>query len=333
MATIARGHDERPRHRIHPGTLTAAIVLGGTLLSSCTPIGPRPPTTASPSVDLPATAAPAPDPAAPDPAAPGPAATEPVTSAPTMTNTASVGLSPTAGGRASVLVYFQVEGPDGPRLVREPHQVTARTPARGTTEAMIAGPDDPDYTSPWNRDTRVLGVSDRAGVITVDLSYEARRANVGSAGAAMMKQQLIYNVTERLGAGKRVMLHIDGEPAGELWGAVDWSTPERRADWSSTLLLVGIDTPGHGATVKSPVRITGQAAAFEATVPWRVRASDEAVVQEGFAMTEEGNTLSPYRFDVTLPAGTYTVEVREDDPSDGEAGPPDVDTRVITVTP
>jgi hypothetical protein len=34
---------------------------------------------------------------------------------------------------------------------------------------------------------------------------------------------------------------------------------------------------------------------------------------------------------VPLPAGRYTVEVREDDPSGGEGGPPMRDTRSFTV--
>lgn len=286
-----------------------AVVLGGALVAGCTPVQPPDPGDATPSPT---------------------ATTAPTT---TATPTGSPTSSPTTtGALASALVYFQIDGPNDARLLREPHDVAAGTPARGAIEAMIAGPDDPDYTSPWNQATRVLGISDNAGVIIVDLSGDARTAGVGSAFAVLMKQQLVYTVTEQLGADKRVMLHIDGQPAGELWGVTAWTAPEPRADWSETLLLVGIDTPAEGDSVTSPVKVTGQAAVFEATLPWRVLGPGGTPVQEGFAMTAEGNTLAPYQFEVTLPAGGYVIEVTEDDPSDGEGGPLDVDSRAITVT-
>lgn len=283
-----------------------AALLGGLLVAGCTTPGqPSPTSTASP----PPTATPTP------------------TASATATPSASV---PAAS--ASALVYFLIDAPGGVRLVREPHDVAAGTPARGAVEAMIAGPDDPDYASPWNPATRVLGISDNAGVVTVDLSGEARTADAGSEPAALMKQQLIWTVTEQLGADKNVMLTIDGQPAGELWGVVDWTAPEARTNWLDTLLLVGIDTPADGASVTSPVRVTGQAAVFEATLPWTVYDANDEVVQEGFAMTAEGNTMAPYAFEVTLPPGDYLIEVTEDDPSAGEAGDLDVDDREITVT-
>lgn len=296
--------------------LSVSLLTAGLVLSACTPVSPpagQP--TAAPTITTTTT-------------------TTTVTTPSASPGSSSPGASPTAttARDAQALVYFQIDGPNGPRLVREPHRVDARTPARGAVEAMIAGPDDPDYRGPWNPGTRVLGISDNADVITVDVSGEARTANVGSAFAVLMKQQLIYTVTEQLGRDKRVLLHIDGAPAGELWGVTEWATPEPRGDWSETLLLVGIDTPAENATVPSPVVVTGQAAVFEATLPWRVRAADGAIVQEGFATTSEGMTLAPYRFDVSLPAGEYMIEVTEDDPSGGEGGPLDVDTRRITVT-
>lgn len=292
--------------------ISAAVLVGGLVLSGCTP---PPPPAGGPSAG-PTNAA------TTVAASPSPTASSGSTAVPTAT----------VAPRAQALVYFQIDGPNGARLVREPRSVTRGTPARGAVEAMLAGPDDPDYIGPWNPGTRVLGISDTAGVITVDLSGEARTANVGSAFAALMKQQLIYTVTEQLGSGKRVLLHIDGAPAGELWGATEWATPEPRGDWSETLLLVGIDNPAEGATVASPVVVTGQAAVFEATLPWRVVTSEGATVQEGVAMTAEGMTMAPYRFEVTLPAGEYVIEVTEDDPSGGEGGPLDVDNRSITVT-
>ncbi|WP_432560354.1 Gmad2 immunoglobulin-like domain-containing protein [Granulicoccus sp. GXG6511] len=297
---------------------TVVAVMGGVVVAGCTPGGSSGPTPhpSPPSLAETATSA---EPAAAESPARMSAAPSPGSA------------SPTGAGQREALVYFLVDSPNGIRLAREARGVAGDTPARGAVEAMIDGPQDPDYVGPWNRSTRVLGISDNDGVVTVDLSGEARTANVGSPAAAAMKQQLIHTVTEQLGAEKRVQLHIDGAPAQELWGAVDWTSPEARGEWSETLLLVGIDSPAERASVSSPVVVTGQAAVFEATLPWRVLTPTGAIVQQGTAMTEQGMTMAPYRLEVVLSPGEYIIEVTEDDPSVGEAGPLDVDTRRITV--
>lgn len=228
-------------------------------------------------------------------------------------------------------VYYVVDTRTGLRLARELHEIPADTPA-AAVEAMIAGATDPDYTSTWNPATRVLGVDAAPDLITVNLSNDARTANVGSPGAAMMVQQLVWTVTEaaKLPATP-VLLAIDGTPAGEMWGAIGWSEPIARADAMSVRALVQIDLPTEGSIVAAPVTVSGDAAAFEATVPWRVLGADGRVIDKGFAMTREGMTFAPYSFELNLPPGTYRVEVSEDDPSGGAGGTPMVDTRSFTV--
>ena len=197
---------------------------------------------------------------------------------------------------------------------------------------MIAGPLDPDYATTWNPDTVVLGVSRPGRVIRVNLSEEAREADVGSEAAELMVQQVVHTVTELLGTNAPVRLLVAGKPAGELWGSVVWDEPVRRAAALDVRLLVQVDGPAEEATVSSPVQVTGEAAAFEATVPWRVLDADGAVVRRGFTTTSEDMRFAPYSFSVRLPPGTYTVVVAEDDPSGGEApGRPMRDTRTVTV--
>lgn len=229
-------------------------------------------------------------------------------------------------------VFYVVDTRAGLRLAGEPHDVPADDAAVGAVEAMIAGPDDPDYTSTWNPDTQVLGVTLDGKNVTVDLSADARRANVGSEGAALMIQQLVYTVSEATTPQAKVRLLIDGQPAGELWGAVDWSAPVRRADPLDVRQLVQIDTPREGEEVSSPVTVSGVAATFEANVPWRVLNEKGKVVKKGFTTAEEAFTFAPYSFTVDLPAGSYTIEVSEDDPSGGEGGTPMRDTRTVTVS-
>lgn len=263
--------------------------------------------------------------------------TTPPTSSSTTTTTAPATTAPAtstpAAATVDVPVYYVIDTRTGFRLAREIRTLPAADAVRAAVEAMIAGPTDPDYATTWNPATTVLGVQQTAGVLLVDLSADARTANVGSAGAALMIQQLVYTVTEAAEQPMApVMLTIAGSPAGELWGAVVWDSPVVRADPIDVLLLVQIDRPTEGATSTSPVTVSGDAAVFEATVVWKVLDAAGATVRSGFTMTSEGQTFAPYSFSVTLDPGTYTVVVTEDDPSGGEGGTPMSDSRTVTVT-
>lgn len=252
-------------------------------------------------------------------------------SAPSSTTTSTS--TPPEQRKVTRAVYYYVDTRTGFRLVRELREVPADGAAQAAVEAMIAGANDPDYATSWNPDTQVLSVRRAGNAIKVDLSADARTANAGSEVAGLMVQQLVYTASSALGPRLPVQLLIEGRPAGELWGVLSWTGPERRAAPVDVRNLVQIDTPADGATVSSPVTVRGDAAVFEATLPWRVLDSDGKVVKEGTAMTTEGQRFAPYSFRVRLPAGDYVIEVREDDPSGGEGGPVMTDTRSITVEP
>lgn len=261
------------------------------------------------------------------------------TSVPTSSETPST-TEPTPGPSGTtpsesvaVPVYFVVDTRAGLRLAREQHEITG-DPVTAAVEAMIAGAADPDYATTWNAATEVLGVEVGDEVVTVDLSEGARTAGVGSEGAALMIQQLVYTATGAVGTAGTdlpVELTIDGEPAGELWGAVTWDGPVFAADPLDVRMLVQIDEPAEGAGVGSPVTVAGDAAVFEANLAWKVRDGNGSEAASGFTMTAQGQTFAPYSFTVDLEPGTYTVEITEDDPSDGAGGTPMTDTRTITV--
>lgn len=285
----------------------AALAAAALLLGGCAE--DRPPDTPA---TTPATAGPTPTPE------PTPAQTE---TPPPETTTATE-------------VWFMLDTRAGLRLARETRAVAGADVVQAAVQAMIAGPQDPDYSSPWAAGTEVLGVSEGPdGAVVVDLGADARTASIGSAGAALMVQQLVHTVTDALDdPAALVSLTIEGEPPGELWGAVTWTDPVARADALDVRLLVQIDDPQEGGTSGSPLTVSGQAAVFEANLPWRVLDLSGAEVAAGFTMTSEGQTFAPYSFDVDLPPGTYTVVVEESDPSDGAAGTPMSDTRTVTIS-
>lgn len=233
-----------------------------------------------------------------------------------------------------VTPYYLVDTRAGIRLAREVRQTSGIDVVQAAVEQMIAGSADPDYSTAWDPETDVLGVTQSAGTITVDLSEAARTASIGSEGAATMIQQLVWTATEAAGdPAASVLLTIEGEPAGELWGAVSWTEPVPRADPLDVRMLVQLAEPREGITVTtSPVTVTGDAAAFEANVPWRVLDATGAEVTRGFATTSAGQEFAPFTFYVELEPGTWTVEISEDDPSDGAAGTPMTDTKTFTVS-
>lgn len=261
---------------------------------------------------------------------PSPATTSPVVEPTTEPTEPTTEPTPET---TTVRVYSMVDTRNGLRLARESREVTGDDPLVLAVEEMVAGPDDPDYSTAWNPATEVLGVTQADGVLTVDLSEDARTANIGSEGAALMIQQLVWTVTDAAGADDAaVLLTVAGAPAGELWGAVSWDTPVTRADPMSVRMLVQIDEPREGAATGTAVTVSGEAAVFEAVLPWSVLDAAGAEVTSGTTMTAEGQTFAPFSFTVDLEPGTYTVVITEDDPSGGEGGTPTSDTRTITVS-
>lgn len=253
---------------------------------------------------------------------------------------ASPSASATTEPRASDVYYLTGWGTDE-LLAREVHQVAASAlpddaAAAVITEMLTAPAEDPDYTSGWNPATRVLSVRRDAGVITVDLSGEARLAQLTGQAAEATAQQLVYTVTAAYGRDDPVQLLVEGEPAGLLWDAVDWASPIARAPELETRLLVQIDSPRHGGVVDRRFRVTGEAASFEALLWWSLQSPPGTEVMSGTAMAAAGDRLAPFDFAVSLPAdrpaGEYLLVLEQDDPSGGAAEPgPMRDDKTINI--
>jgi hypothetical protein len=268
-----------------------------------------------------------------------PGATEPAaTTSPAPTLTPTPAASPAATAlEATVPVYYLTDTGTQLRLAREFRQVAAPDgPAVAAVAAMLQQPAlDPDYSSPWNPATQVLAVAEQGGTITVDVTADARAADVGAEAAERAVQQLVYTVTAALQSNADVQLLVDGQPAGELWGHVVWDEPIGRAPALDVRLLVQVNEPAQGATVPPTFTVSGEAAVFEANLPWRVETPSGDLVVSGAAMTAEGQRFAPYEFEVTLPEGAepgeYVLVVEEDDPSGGEGRPVMRDTKTVVV--
>ncbi len=242
--------------------------------------------------------------------------------------------APQPGERRAVAVYYAISTEAGLKLAREFHSTTSGfNNAQAALELMIAGPSDPDYQTLWGDDVTVHSVASDGDVITANVSGESLAEPRAADEASIGVEQLVFTVQAGFGERLPVQILVDGEHVAELWGSAAIAEPLANADPMSVRMLVQINSPGEGEAVPSPVRVSGEAAAFEATVPWRVlRADTGEVVEQNFANAAEGQRLSPFAFEVTLPPGDYIIEVTEDDPSGGEGRAPYVDTKRITVT-
>lgn len=236
----------------------------------------------------------------------------------------------------TVPVYYVGDTGSGDRLFREFRRVSGE-PALGAAEMAAAGvPADPDYRSAFPDGGGFSSVTREGGRIVVTTSDEAwveRPSGMSAADAELALQSLVYTVQGALQTRDAVRVESP-RGASTLFG-VDTADGVRNADQLEVLSLVNVTSPEQGDEVSGTFTATGVASSFEATVPWEVRDSSDAVVARGFA-TAEGwmDALYPWESEVDvsdLAPGTYTFIAMTDDPSGGEGNPPMFDTKEITV--
>jgi hypothetical protein len=253
-----------------------------------------------------------------------------VTPAPTVPTTV-----PADPAVAAVPVWFVGSTPAGDRLFREVRALRDGGPdgeppdpvGTAVTAVLEGRTGDPDLRTDWPEGVRLRSpVTQGNGLLTVDLAVVGPLP--GPAGLAL--EQLVYTVQSAAGSTDPVRVLVGGEPAVTLLGEpVD--EPLATGDPYRVRSLVEIDDPTDGAVVGAPVVLSGEAAVFEATLLWEVRDARGEVVRAGVASTSEGQRFAPFRFEIPLGAGSYTVVVSEDDPSGGEGRPPMSDAVRVTV--
>lgn len=162
------------------------------------------------------------------------------------------------------------------------------TPPRFATAAMtelLKGPSRQEAANGWGTaipaGSELLGIDLDEGVATVDLSSEFESGG-GSLSARMRLAQLVYTLTE-FRTIQSVALEIEGRPATTFSSeGIVIDGPLTRADFEDLVAPIIVQAPLAGQKVTNPVRISGNANVFEATVSIRILAGDE-VIAETFA--------------------------------------------------
>lgn len=157
---------------------------------------------------------------------------------------------------------------------------------------MINGvPTTPGASTVIPLGTKVLGLKVDKGLATVDFSREVLKANVGSAGEALGIQSIVNTLTEFPGID-RVAFTVEGkvdEQARDWWGHVGlYDQPFKRnlsVVWEP---VIWVTSPQPGDKVSSPLKVTGTARVFEATVNLRVLDKDGNKLAETHTMATAG---------------------------------------------
>ncbi|HSL95417.1 MAG TPA: GerMN domain-containing protein [Thermoleophilia bacterium] len=213
------------------------------------------------------------------------------TAEPTSEPTATTSPAPTqepSGETVTVLVYFL----SGEKLATAERTLPAtQAVARAAMDALCGGPNDYEeaagLTSSAPEGTQVLGISVKDRVATVDLSGEYASGG-GSLSMMTRVAQVVYTLTQ-FDTIRAVRFHLDGKPVEAIGGeGIIVDSPQRRADWEDFEPVIFVERPGVGATVASPVVISGRATVFEATIQLEVRDADDKILARGFTTATRG---------------------------------------------
>jgi germination protein M len=326
------------------GIILVAGACTPTAGSLGTPSTPAPSTDASveiPSSDAtPGTPAPSDSPSSPRPS--GTDETPPAT-LPPATPTPNPTATPAPVGTIVVRAYFflgNTKNRDGQStgitpVLREVPQTPAV--AAAALRALLAGPSTVELaTNPALRTeipagVRLLGVTIKAGVATVDLSSEFGAG--GDINAVWGRiAQVTYTVTQ-FSTVKTVQFDLDGEPA--FPGGIALVAPVGRDDFTGVRPAIFVDRPAWGAAAGNPAVISGLANVFEATFRVQLLASDGGVLADQQVMANCGTGCwGDFRTSIT-----YSVSkpqwgtLRVFDLSAADGTPQDVTEYPVWLTP
>ena len=196
-------------------------------------------------------------------------------------------------------VYF-VRGEDVGVATREvePTQAVAAAAMR----ELLAGPDAADRAGELGTEipsgTELRSVSIAEGTATVDLSREFESGG-GSTSMTLRVAQVVHTLTQ-FPSVRRVGFRIEGEPVDAIGGeGVVVSPPVDRADFEDQSPAILVESVGPGDAVSSPLRVTGTANTFEATLNLRVVDESGEVLYDDFATATSG-TGTRGTFDETI---------------------------------
>jgi Sporulation and spore germination/Immunoglobulin-like domain of bacterial spore germination len=283
-----------------------AISLLTVAVAACGPTGalgtvPPAPRTPAPSVD------PGPPDLTPAPSnspTPSPTPGSTPSSAPAVTPTPT----PASADTMVIRAYYVLDGEVGveglvPTLWEVPETTGV---ARSAMETLLRGEilaDYDDLSTAIPAGTRLLGLSIRDGIATVDLSREFESGG-GSASAFRRLGQVVYTLTQ-FSTVQAVLFQVEGRTVTTFGSeGIILDGPQTRRDYEDILPSIFVDRPAFGAAIGNPARVTGGANVFEATFRIAILDGSGRTVVDQQAMATCGTGCH----------GTFDVTIRYDVP-------------------
>lgn len=186
---------------------------------------------------------------------------------------------PTRALVRAYLIRGEAVGPVG-------RSVAAPAVLRGALEQLLQGPTEEEtgwgLTTAVPEGVSVLGASIADGTATVDLSEEFDDGG-GSLGMFLRLAQVVHTATQ-FASVERVALRIEGEPV-EVFSSEGIELPPTldRGDVEEQAPAILVESPLPGERVTSPLRISGTANTFEATLEWELVGADDTRIASGFS--------------------------------------------------
>jgi len=202
-----------------------------------------------------------------------------------------------------IRAYFVLDGDVGVEglvpTLREVPETTAV--ARAAMEALLRGEILSDYdrlATAIPAGTRLLGLTIRDGIATVDLSREFESGG-GSASAFYRLGQVVYTLTQ-FPTVRAVLFQVEGKTVTTFGSeGIVLEGPQARDDFEDLLPSIFVDRPAYGAAAGNPARITGNANVFEASFRIAILDGSGRTLVDDHAMATCG-TGCRGTFDVTM---------------------------------
>jgi hypothetical protein len=209
---------------------------------------------------------------------------------------------------------------EGGRL-RVSHKEHAPTQGVGAAavRALLQGPNG-SLSTAIPSGTQLLGLRIEEGTAVVDLT-EQFASGGGSLSMQMRVAQVVFTLTQ-FETVDRVAFELEGTPLSVLGGeGVLLDPPPTREDFEDLLPAITVERPASDEPVSSPLRVTGTANVFEATVQLRLVTRNGSVLAETFTTATcgtgcRGTYKESLRFSVSERTSAF-VEVYEASAEDG----------------
>jgi len=291
------------RHRsLIPALSLATLLLATAACSASGSLGqvPTTPPTPAPSIDSgPPDETPAPS------VSPSPTGSE----EPSATPSGQPSGSPSPSTPLETMVvraYYVLDGDAGVAGLVPTLRVVPKTAgvARASMEALLdvdrIHKSYPQIETAIPAGTKLLGISIKNGVATVDLSREFESGG-GSASALYRLGQVVYTLTQ-FSTVRSVLFQVEGQTVTTFGPeGIVLEGPQARKDFRDQLPTIFVDRPAFGAAAGNPVRVTGNADVFEATFRIAILDTSGKVLSDRQAMATCGAGCEPRgTFDVTL---------------------------------